>query len=40
LLLLPVVAISVFLVFVAGLMRPRRSRRVQSVIEQVFFEDV
>jgi hypothetical protein len=39
LLLVPGLVLSVVLVFLAGLVRPRRSRRVQSVIEQVFFED-
>jgi len=39
LLLLPVLVLSVVVVFLAGLVRPRRSRRVRSVIEQVFVED-
>jgi len=39
LLLLSVLVLSVALVFLAGLVRPRRSRQVRAVIEQVFFED-
>jgi len=39
LLLLPVLVVGAVLVFLIGLVRPRRSRRVQSVIEQVFFVD-
>jgi hypothetical protein len=38
LLVLSVLVLSV-VVFAAGLVRPRRSRRVRSVIEQVFLED-
>jgi hypothetical protein len=39
LLVLSVLVLSVVVVFAAGLVRPRRSRRVRSVIEQVFLED-
>jgi hypothetical protein len=34
-----VLVLSVALVFLGGLVRPRRSRQVRAVIEQVFFED-
>jgi hypothetical protein len=39
LLLLPVLVAGVVVVCVVGLVRPRRSRRVRTVIEQVFLED-
>jgi len=38
-LLLFVLLLSVVVVFLAGVARPRRSRQVQSVIEHVFFGD-
>jgi hypothetical protein len=34
-----VLVVGVALVFLVGLVRPSRSRRVQSVIEEVFLED-
>jgi hypothetical protein len=37
--LLMVLILSVPAVLLAGLVRPRRSRQVRSVIEQVFLED-
>jgi hypothetical protein len=39
LLLLFVLLLSVAVVFIAGVVRPRRSRQVRAVIEQVFFAD-
>jgi uncharacterized protein involved in exopolysaccharide biosynthesis len=38
LLLLPVLVAGVAVALVVGLVRPSRSRRVRSVIEQVFLE--
>jgi hypothetical protein len=39
LLVLALLVLSVVVVIAAGLVRPRRSRRVRAVIEQVFLED-
>jgi hypothetical protein len=38
-LLLFLLVLSVGVLFAAGLVRPRRSRQVRTVIEQVFLED-